>query len=733
MSSVSFLQGPTNMFVQEKAGAMEDTTFRKKRNIVTSSVLIIGLLVCVLNSAQIIFIMNIIAKANVAEYQKSCEQIRAAYSSLLEKQIDSYQKQLIAYTESDVAGNGTSFDIYNWIIGHRSLHSEDFDYIGYGDINGKLYTDKANVLSVADRSYFQNIMLADMEQDVDNPVISRITGKPVVHISHAVVRDDSNTGYFCGIVSIASLQEIIDSVTIGDSNYVGQAGHAFLVSGDGTLITHQEKNYQLDTKLESIVAKDKASQEVLSLMLRGESDGGWLNTVETTPAGKQKTTAQYIAFGPVKGTPWMLAFIISRSQMYSQANKMAAFMIVIAFFINLIVMLGCGIIISRILKPLKNLNTSINNIASGNADLTQRIQIHSADEIGSVVFGFNKFSQKLQQIISGLKQDKETLVTTGDKLDSSTEETAASIVQILANIKGIEGQIKHQSGSVEETASAVNEIASNISSLEKMIQTEATGVTQASAAIEEMVGSISSVNESIKKMAASFDALENDAQNGIEKQGGINKRILLISDQSKMLKEANQVIENIASQTNLLAMNAAIEAAHAGEAGRGFSVVADEIRKLSETSTIQSKTIGSELHEIENSIGQVVNDAEETKQVFTGVSARIKDTGMLVDQIKDAMSEQHEGSKQITDALRDMNNGTAQVRGASAEMAAGNKAILDEVKHLQDSTATIKENMAEMLSGAKKIKDNSALLHEIAENMQIIIKDIGEGVDMFKV
>ena len=152
-----------------------------------------------------------------------------------------------------------------------------------------------------------------------------------------------------------------------------------------------------------------------------------------------------------------------------------------------------------------------------------------------------------------------------------------------------------------------------------MIRQQADGVTQASSAVEEMIGNIQSVNASVDKMASSFAQLEQQSREGQQKQAAVNEKILQIEEKSKTLQEANQAIASIASQTNLLAMNAAIEAAHAGEAGKGFAVVADEIRKLSETSTAQSKTIGEQLKSIQTSIIEVVTGSQESSKAFTSV------------------------------------------------------------------------------------------------------------------
>ena len=379
-----------------------------------------------------------------------------------------------------------------------------------------------------------------------------------------------------------------------------------------------------------------------------------------------------------------------------------------------------------------NVTNFLKELETGDADLTKRCKLFIRDEIGDLIIHFDFFLDKLQQIMSDVKETKNELGESGTNLSAGTEDTASAISQILANIDGIHHQIAAQGNSVDQTAGTVREISVNIMSLDTLVENQSSGVEEASASIEEMIGNIASVTTSVDKMVKSFSSLNENMQVGFSKQQDVNERIQQIEGQSELLSEANLAISSIAAQTNLLAMNAAIEAAHAGEAGKGFSVVADEIRKLSETSGAQSRSIGEQLTKIRNSIGEVVASSNEASEAFNAVSEHVKQTDMLVMQIKSAMEEQNAGSRQIGDALRNMNESTVEVQKASKEMSQRNERIMHEMKLLQDSTQNMQAGMDEMKDGARKINETGNALAGISGDVQEAISKIGSKIDRFK-
>ncbi|NLK46244.1 MAG: methyl-accepting chemotaxis protein [Treponema sp.] len=694
-----------------------------KRNKKMITVFMTGISICLLLfiSLQTSIITTQVRKTTTNQYIELCRQIVKARADEINSWNKIYVNDLRIFTDNPVIKSGDVEMIKSWINEHRAMKNNLFANSFFCDITGNTYQfGPESSTYVADRSYYKAIMENGVDTYIADPIFSRAISSYVIMIARAAKDSKGKTfGFFAGSVRPDTISVIVNSIKLGEK------GRAFILAGDGTVLAHWDTEKIMKANFLTDQYKDtQGLSDIAKSMISGKSSFDYYHNEH----GKM-----LVVFEPIKETSWALGIEVPVSQI-NQASRLVIITIVFLSFFIIVALLTFSIVsISRIVKPLRVVESTIIGIAQGDADLTKRVDVVRDDEIGRLVDGFNLFAEKLQTIVGNVMKSKNRLAAVEVDLKQSVENTGCSITEILFNIESVSHLIETQSEGVEETVGAVTKIAQNIKSLENMIQNQAAGVAEASASVEEMIGNINSVDSSIVKMATEFSQLANEARKGIDKQSDVNETIRTIASQSEMLQEANAAIAGIASQTNMLAMNAAIEAAHAGDAGRGFSVVADEIRKLSETSSEQSKTIGEELNKIITALESVVISSQDSEETFNSLSVRLMQTDEIMHLLREAMIEQQTGSKQILSALQTMNESTHEVRSASAEMASGNKSILEEIKILQDSTTIIKDSINEMTEGARTINETGAQLHSISKEVSDSIKEIGKQIDLFKV
>jgi methyl-accepting chemotaxis protein len=414
-----------------------------------------------------------------------------------------------------------------------------------------------------------------------------------------------------------------------------------------------------------------------------------------------------------------------------RANLLTFFLVSIVVLILAII---SGIIVAgKITKPLVHIVENLEEINSGEGDLTKKVEVSSRDEIGQMAQTFNKSFEKVRRIVVLVKEQAEVLQGVGINLASNMTETASAINEISANIISVQNQTQYQSKSVIETQESMERITKGINNLNNLIETQSRDVDESSSAIEEMMANIGSVTQTLESNVQNIQKLSKSSETGRISLNDIVLDITRVAEESEGLLEISKVIQGIASKTNLLSMNAAIEAAHAGESGKGFSVVADEIRKLAESSGNQAKTVSTVLNSIKKSIEKITTSIKTILENFKAMENDVKFVADQENSIKEAMQEQREGSKQVLMAISSLNEITQRVMDSSLQMLEGSKSIIDEGYKLNKITQEINGSMKEMAIGTREITVSVEQVNELTVTNKESIEILADEVKEFKV
>ena len=427
-------------------------------------------------------------------------------------------------------------------------------------------------------------------------------------------------------------------------------------------------------------------------------------------------------------TPLAVAILVPTNAIMGPIYQMTTFLIIIGVIVLFVISIIVFIISRSITAPLKSMEKVFNVIGEG--DFTPTLTARSNDEIGNISRSFNSTLEKIRKLIKTIKDQAGSLSKIGIDLANNMNQTAAAVNQITANIQSIKGRIINQSASVTETNATMEQVTVNINKLNNHVENQTKNVSQASAAIEEMVANIAAVTDTLVKNGANVKSLQDASEVGRTGLQEVATDIQEIAHESEGLLEINSVMENIASQTNLLSMNAAIEAAHAGEAGKGFAVVAAEIRKLAENSSAQSKTISDVLKKIKGSIDKITRSTENVLNKFDAIETNVKTVAQQEETIRNAMEEQGQGSKQILDGIEQVTEITRNVKSGSNEMLEGAQQVIIESQNLEKATQEITSGMNEMASGADEINTAVNHVNEISgmnrEGIDILVKEVSK-------
>lgn len=383
-------------------------------------------------------------------------------------------------------------------------------------------------------------------------------------------------------------------------------------------------------------------------------------------------------------------------------------------------LLGLFIIISitmYVIRPIKNLSTQVEELASGEGDLTKTIPISGKDEMASLAGSLNKFLNKTKKILIALDTSIGDANSVKDGTISSISENSAATTEISSNLQSIVGQISSLDDQVGEAESSIERLNNSVNRYENQIYDQVAIVEQTTASVTRMISSITNLSNIAKgRQKGTKELIKKIDEGDVNVQKSTSSVQDINADVDTILELVN-MISGIAKQTNLLAMNAAIEAAHAGEAGKGFAVVADEIRKLAETSSNQSTSISSVLSKTVNNINKAAAATSFTQSIYEEIKSEFNILLEAFSEMTRNSSELDISGKQILETMVQLNSRTQQIKDESNELKITNSEMVSVISNLSEISFSINSSIKEINIGMVNITDGIEEMKSFSDDL----------------
>ena len=575
---------------------------------------------------------------------------------------------------------------------------------GISGLDGMLYRTDNTVEKVVSADWFQSARKG--KYIITEPAQSS-TDRRYIFIVAIPMRDLQ--GKITGVINATILGDALSNL-ISDI-IVGETGTAYLVSASGTVLGNRRPEILYKSIYSEIIGSDtNAYAQFLKQALASHKSS--VNVSEI------KGVKYISAVASMRYADWTLLLTAPVSEFMAEnvTNLIKTFVIIA--LCQLIIAISLGVLIARnITRPINHVIDALKNIAQGEGDLTIELPASGKDETSVLSSYFNQTILKLKNSIQKVGADSREMESVGSDLESNMMSVSEVVSNITAGIEDLKKRFVEQEESVSGTAAAIEHIIKTLRGLDESIGQQAAMITESSTSFDKMTHSIDTVGENVvetREAIRNLSAATNDGRETLAKANEVSQRI---SDASGDLIEAGAVIENIASQTNLLAMNAAIEAAHAGEAGKGFAVVASEIRKLAEESSAQGKKISITLKNLSAEIKALADSASGAVEKFNIISGYSKGLSSSIEGVVQAMDEQEENGKIIWGIINDVTGVTNEVKSGSGDMLADGEKVVSATKRLDDLTRILRENI-------ENIASQTELINEAAqESLEIAVKN----------
>jgi methyl-accepting chemotaxis protein len=650
--------------------------------------LLLPVLILVILCLSIMGVLNYQAARNLLTTQMGEQILKIAVAQ--SENIDNWLKIRLAEVET-LANTGIvrSMDLTQiepGLVKHHERLQEYYELLYVAEPNGICHLSSGEENNIADRDYFQQAMAG--KTLVSDPVISKATGNPIV-VAIAPIKNDSGQviGAFGGVVLIDTLNRMVLDVK------VGQTGYAYMMQRDGLTLVHPDKDWVLKRNPLQEAGTDKSLVDILTRMTKGETGHGYY-----TWEGDEKL----ISFAPVKTTGWGLAVTVPSQEINESVSTLAKNTLIIGLVCLVVLGLAIFFMVQLTLKPLQRLAEVSSRIAEG--DLAQQVEVKSTDEIGQLAENFNGMVNNLRRLVERISTMTGQVADASEQLAEAAGESGKATEQVALSMGELAKGTANEAELTQDTARVVNDMAQALRQVESGAQ-QVNGVSrQLKTVVEEGMEAVSDLGS---KMAESVRSSE-----------GVGVAIQDLDQCSKEIGQIVEVITNIAGQTNLLALNAAIEAARAGEQGRGFAVVADEVRKLAEGSAQAANQIAQLIQDIQKGTETAVNEVTNAIAVIKAQEQAVSVTENLFGNV-----EKGAGSIEL-----EINSAIAAINQLSTQA----QRIVQAVESISAITQQSAASAEEVSAITEEQTASAQMIAASAQNIADLVKDLEKAVAQFK-
>ena len=609
---------------------------RFSQKIVAMSSLLLALTVGLLSVQQLITVRTEVETI----VKSSLKEMVAGVGSTISAEISNKKAQAQTMTES-ISLNPTDRDYVKQLLEQPSI-KKSFLAVGLGYESDAVVVENDDGWA-PDASYDPRVRpwyvgaKSEKKQIVTAPYVDVSTKQTIISIGNPVYDKRTFVGAMFYDLELGGLSELVNSINLFDAGYV------FLVTEKGQVIAHPNP---------------ESNGQSVSNVLPNVSIKEGLQNVQVEGVQSLVGIASEVSQG------WYVVAVVDENKAYSALSTLrnnALIFGVLGILISIVVM---TLLIRTLLRPLDDLNAAIQDVATGEGDLTKRIAMSNTPEFAELAQGFNQFSESLQGRITHLKRLGEDVAASGSQSLTGSQRSAQAMQEQLKELEMLVTAI-------HEMALASNEVAEN--------------AQRASASANEVDRTTMEGSVVVSETAKSIDALSNRIDQAVEQVKGLEHA-------TSNIETILAVINEIADQTNLLALNAAIEAARAGESGRGFAVVADEVRTLAQRTQESTTEIRGMIEQLQNGSAAVSNAMTESRNTAVQAveNAKLADSALI--RIRESIEQISGMNAQIASAAQQQSHVAEEINQNAVKIKTLSTSVVDLAQESSQAMATQKSH-----------------------------------------